>query len=72
MGETGYRCPECGQTEDFRADGVWVLFMGVEITRDGWDWMRGKAVESDMHGEARMTCRACGHAGRASEFEEGE
>ena len=62
----GYRCPECGQGEEFLAYGV-VLSGPVVVTEDGWDWTSG-GQDSELSDGAVMKCVMCGREGGWREF----
>ena len=58
--ETGYKCPECGQAEEFFADVVEAHFWGCHITKDGWDYF-GSDGEVDLCDGTAFRCEHCGY-----------
>lgn len=55
---TGYKCPKCGQGDEFYASSV-VLVGRTRITEDGWDyWNFQNDVEPCDH--AFLECPECG------------
>lgn len=70
MGETGFKCPKCGQTEEFDAFCV-VLTGTTHITKWGWDfWDYANDVE--LHPSSMMRCCKCHHEQHQAFFMEGE
>ena len=72
MSETGFKCPNCGQTAEFTADSVVLFNAEVHISKHGWDyWTEGADV--DFCDLTRLTCCECGHENYYADFiEEGK
>ena len=68
MSDTGYRCPRCGNEEEFFADLV-VLSGRTRITADGCDYF-DYPNDVELADGAAIECGKCGHAGAPSSFEE--
>ena len=68
--ETGFRCPKCGQTEEFDAFTV-VLSGRTHITADGWDYTTYPA-DVELHPSSRMECCKCHHVQHQAFFMEEE
>ena len=68
MDDAQFKCPQCGNDENFTADAVTLYNAKVIIDRDGWDyWTNGG--ELDLAEGANLECGECGHFGPAAEFE---
>lgn len=70
MSETGFVCPECGNTERFTASSV-VLSCTLMIDETGWDWTYGGDCYAELPEWALMECCECGHEDNWHLFEEG-
>lgn len=68
MNETGFRCPKCGNKDNFTASAV-VVIGETRISTDGWDyWSNGGHVE--LYERAFLHCEECGFSAHHEEFEE--
>ena len=68
MSETGFKCPECGNTEYFTAFAI-VLTGPTLIHPDGWNWFGGNH-DADLADYADMRCEECEYEGNWREFRE--
>lgn len=69
MSETGFKCPECGNTESFTANCYVVYNAELSITPDGWTDV-GKHGDMELPDHADLECDACGYDGNWKEFRE--
>lgn len=70
MSETGFTCPECGNTERFTANSYMVWNAELTITEEGWV-DNGKYGEMDLLESTNLTCESCGYEDNWHMFEEG-
>ena len=56
---TGFKCPECGNTEHFTADSYMVCNAELTITESGWS-DDGKYGDMDLLESTNLTCESCG------------
>ena len=70
MSETGYICPNCGNTESFTADSYIVFNAELTITEDGWS-DNGKYGDMELLDSTQLTCSECGYEDNWHMFEEG-
>ena len=67
---TGYRCPKCGQEDEFFADVVEAVFWGCRIDEWGWDYS-GSDGDVNFADTTTLRCEKCGYEGSPEQFEEG-
>ena len=67
MDDTGYKCPKCGQEDEFFADVVVAMFYGCRISADGWDYFGYDGEVNTVDGTT-FTCEKCGYEAPESEF----
>ena len=68
MSETGFVCPNCGNTEHFTAFAI-VLYGSVDIDPYGWNWY-DSGFDAELLPGAIMRCEECEYEGVHTEFEE--
>ena len=61
MSETGFKCPECGNTKHFTATQYYVYNAELSIGPDGWT-DNGKYGEIELPPSADLECCECGHS----------
>lgn len=69
MSKTGFKCPECGNTESFTANCYVVYNAELTITADGWV-DNGKYGDMELPDHADLTCGECEYEGNWREFRE--
>ena len=65
--DTMFKCPQCGNDENFWTDSVILYNTRVYIDADGWDYTSENA-DIDLAENATLTCSACGYSDNESCF----
>ena len=65
---TNYKCPKCGNTENFRAQTISVLLHGVPFDSKGFSYLDYDYSESEILPNHNLTCQDCGYEATGHEF----
>lgn len=67
MSKTGFKCPDCGNEDEFIAYELEIAGP-ISVTEDGYEPCYGKGLHYDIPDGALMVCRECGKKHKASAF----
>jgi len=67
MSGTGFKCPECGQAEEFTAYEL-EISGPIDVGESGYEPRYGKGLHYEIPDGALMVCGACGAKAKALDF----